>query len=130
MKNYFSSNLKYLREQKRISQNKLGELVGVNQTTIARWENEEMSPSIDNVVELSEIFEVSLGYLLGKDLSLKIEQEKLNLSKEQEQQLLKDVLKRKGFLDENEELTEENYNRLIDFAKANKQFIMKDNEKK
>ena len=106
MKNYFSSNLKYLREQKKISQNKLGELVGVNQTTIARWENEEMSPSIDNVVELSEIFKVSLGYLLGKDLTLKIEQEKLSLSKEQEQQLLKDVLKRKGFLDENEELTE------------------------
>ena len=43
MKNYFSKNLKFLREQKRLSQNKLGELANVNQTTIARWENEEMA---------------------------------------------------------------------------------------
>ena len=40
--------------------------------------------------------------------------------------LLKDVLKRKGLLDDNEELTEENFNKLIEFAKINKNFIMKD----
>lgn len=128
MQNYFSKNLKYLREQKKISQNKLGELAGVNQTTIARWENEEMAPSIDNAVELSNILNVSLADLLGRDLKVRKE-EKIELSKEQEQELLKDVLKRKGFLDESEELSEENFNTLIDFAKANKQFIMKDNDK-
>lgn len=37
MKKFFSSNLKYLREQKKWSKSKLGELVGVNQTTIGRW---------------------------------------------------------------------------------------------
>lgn len=50
------------------------------------------------------------------------------LSKEQEKELLKKVLKEKGFLDENEELSEENFNMLINFAKANKQFIMKDRD--
>ena len=66
--------------------------------------------------------------MIGKNLKDNKE-EKVKLSKEQEKELLKDVLKRKGFLDENEELSEENFNMLINFAKANKQFIMKDNDK-
>ena len=66
--------------------------------------------------------------MIGKNLKNK-EEEKIKLSKEQEQELLKEVLKKKGFLDENEELSEENFNMLINFAKANKQFIMKDNNK-
>lgn len=52
------------------------------------------------------------------------------LSKEEKElAMLKDVLKRKGFLNDNEELSEENFNMLIAFAKANKQFIMKDKDK-
>ena len=46
MANYFASNLKYLREKQGLSQNKLAEKVGVNQTTIARWETEEIKPSM------------------------------------------------------------------------------------
>ena len=42
--------------------------------------------------------------------------------------MLKETLKKKGFLNENEDLSEENYNRLIDFAKANKSFIMKNED--
>lgn len=128
MKNYFSKNLKFLREQKKLSQNKLGELANVNQTTIARWENEEMAPSIDNVIELSKIFNIDLADLLGRDLQLN--EERKQLTEKEEMEMLKNTLKKKGFLDENEELSEENFNTLIEFAKANKQFIMKDHDNK
>ena len=128
MKNYFSKNLKFLREQKRLSQNKLGELANVNQTTIARWENEEMAPSIDNVIELSKIFNIDLADLLGRDLQLN--EDRKQLTEKEEMEMLKNTLKKKGFLDENEELSEENFNTLIEFAKANKQFIMKDHDNK
>lgn len=128
MKNYFAKNLKYLREYKKLSQNKLGELAGVNQTTIARWENEEMAASIDNVIELSKIFNIELADLLGRDLSEN--DPKKELTENEELELLKNTLKRKGFLNENEELSEENFNTLIEFAKANKQFIMKDKDNK
>ncbi len=40
MSNYFSKNLKFLREKRNLSQNKLAEIIGVNQTTIARWEDD------------------------------------------------------------------------------------------
>lgn len=37
---YFSKNLKYLRTKNNLSQNKLAKKLNVNQTTIARWEDE------------------------------------------------------------------------------------------
>ena len=68
MANYFASNLKYLREKKGLSQNKLAEKVGVNQTTIARWETEEIKPSIDNVEQIASALNVSLPDLLITNL--------------------------------------------------------------
>lgn len=65
----FSKNLKFLREQKKLSQNKLAELSNVNQTTIARWENEEISPSLDNIYDLSLALNVPIADLTGKDLT-------------------------------------------------------------
>lgn len=70
MSNLFSKNLKYLRERKHISKSKLGEMVGVNQSTIGRWENGEMTPSIDNVEEVAKALHIDLPDLLIKDLSI------------------------------------------------------------
>lgn len=68
MSNKFSSNLKFIREQKGISKSKLGELVGVNQSTITRWETNEIKPSIDNVEEVAKALDVPLPDLLITDL--------------------------------------------------------------
>lgn len=68
MANFFASNLKKIREERGLSQNKLGALAGVNQTTIARWESKEIAPSIDNVEDLANALNIPLPDLLGKDL--------------------------------------------------------------
>lgn len=70
MTNFFSTNLNVLREKKGLSQNKLAAMVGVNQTTIARWEANSSSPSIDNVVIISKTLNVPLLELLEIDLRL------------------------------------------------------------
>lgn len=129
MNNYFSTNIKFIREQKGLSQNKFGELLNVNQTTIARWEDENRIPTIDKAIDISLKLNIPLNDLVGRDLRIKEQKKKKQLSQEEEKELLKETLKRKRFLDENEELSEENFNTLINFAKANKQFIMKDNDK-
>ena len=67
--NNFSSNVKFLREQNKLSQNKLAELANVNQTTIARWENGEISPSLDNLIDLADALNVHIADLVGSDLS-------------------------------------------------------------
>ena len=68
MAEYFSTNLKFLREKKGLSQNKLGSLIGVNQTTIARWEDDNRVPTIDNAIDVANALDIPLSELLGTDL--------------------------------------------------------------
>lgn len=58
-------NLKKLREQKKISQLKLANDIGVSRSTIAMWETERSQPDNDNLKLLSNYFNVSIDYLLG-----------------------------------------------------------------
>ena len=126
MKNYFNSNIKYIRIQKKMSQTKMAELLGVDQATIARWENEDRIPTIDKAIEVSIKLNIPLNLLVGRDLSI-IEDIDTEVSKDKEKELFKEILTKRGFLNENEELTEDDFNRLLAFAKANKDFIKRDN---
>lgn len=55
-----------LREDKMLSQSELGKLLSVSQDTIPLWEKSKSLPPIDIIIKLSELFEVSYDYLLGK----------------------------------------------------------------
>lgn len=100
MSNYFSKNLKYLREARKLSQNKLAEMIGVNQTTIARWEDDNRTPNLDNAVDVSRVLNVPLTYLVGKDLST-------GKTYDSTTEDLKKVLEEKGLLDKNGNLDSE-----------------------
>lgn len=54
-----------LRVEKGLSQAKLGEMLSVSQDTISLWEKSKSYPSVEIVIILSEIFEVSCDYILG-----------------------------------------------------------------
>ena len=123
MSNYFKSNLKFLREEKGLSKNKLSEMTGVNQTTIGRWENGEISPTIDNVIDLMNALNVplsELGTFLGKDLS---DPTKTILPKIDEE--YKQILLQKGLINETDDISEEDAKRLIQFAIDNKDYLIK-----
>lgn len=68
MAEFFSTNLKHLREEKRLSQSELARRIGVNQTTIARWEEDNRVPTIDNAVDVATVLNIPLEKLLGVDL--------------------------------------------------------------
>ena len=70
MANFFSKNLKFMREKKGLSQTKLAEKIGVNQTTIARWEDDNRVPTIDNAIDVANALNISLPDLLEKNLML------------------------------------------------------------
>ncbi|MCL2841344.1 MAG: helix-turn-helix domain-containing protein [Defluviitaleaceae bacterium] len=57
--------LKAIRRRKRISQETLGEIVGVQKTTISLYESGKSNPSDMVKTEISRYFNVSLDYLLG-----------------------------------------------------------------
>ena len=125
MGNYFSKNLKYLRESKKLSQNKLAEIIGVNQTTIARWEDDNRTPNLDNAIDVSNALDIPLPDLIGKDLEKDFN--KIFPFKKIE---FKKILKEKGLIDDNDNITEEDAEKLIQFAINNKDFLINKKEKK
>ena len=66
---FFAKNLRYLRENKGISKSELSKRINVNQSTISRWENEEMGVTVDNAYDVANYFNISMADLVGKDLS-------------------------------------------------------------
>lgn len=125
LRKYAGSIIKKLRERKNMSQDELAEQLNITRQAISRYENGDRGVNQDLLFQLASIFNVSINEFFPP---LNNGYSKQEISKEEEFELLKDTLKRKGFLDENEDLSEENYNRLIEFAKANKPFIMKDKD--
>lgn len=116
---FVANKIKYYRERNNITQKELAEVLNTTQQTVARYENGERKADQNVLFALANYFKVSINDFFPPINSQNNDNEK---------ELLKDTLKRKGFLDENEDLSEENYNRLIEFAKANKPFIMKDKD--
>jgi len=61
----FCSRLKELRKEKKLSARELAEKLSVHDSTIIRWENGTMLPTIDKLYELAAFFGVSADFLLG-----------------------------------------------------------------
>lgn len=51
----------------KMSQEKLGQMVGVGRSTVAMWESGSSEPDNATLIKLAEIFCVSVDYLLGRD---------------------------------------------------------------
>lgn len=61
--------LSELRREKGMTQEELGEKIGVTNKTISRWENGNYMPPIDALQTLSELYEISINEILcGKRL--------------------------------------------------------------
>lgn len=54
-----------LRKRAGLSQEALGEKLGVSRQAISKWESDAALPDIDKLVGLARVFEVTVGWLLG-----------------------------------------------------------------
>lgn len=68
MKVIFSTRLKELRNENGLTKTQLGKVFHVSRTTIYNWENGNQEPCMQVLMDLSEFFNVSIDYLLGKEL--------------------------------------------------------------
>lgn len=67
-------NLKMLRLSKGLSQKALGELVGVSQQSINKYENHLIEPDISTLKNMADLFETSIDFLIGHtDINHRIE---------------------------------------------------------
>ena len=63
----------FLRErrlEKQLSQREVGRIVKVCRTKISRWESNQRTPSIDELILLSKLYSFELDDLIGDDLWL------------------------------------------------------------
>lgn len=59
------NNLKLLRKQKGMSQQKLADLLHTSQQSVHKYENDLAEPDIQTLKKLSELFNVSIDYIVG-----------------------------------------------------------------
>lgn len=68
--NYFSRNLKFLRESLDVSQQELAVFLKKAQTTIGNWENNRTEPSIEHLISISLFFGISLDALVRENINV------------------------------------------------------------
>ena len=61
------ARIKELRKEFGLSQVELAARMEVTKQTISNWENENIQPSVDMLVGLANVFNVTTDYLLGLD---------------------------------------------------------------
>lgn len=66
----FSERLKQLRKENNLSQDKIAELLNVSRQSYGRYEAGISEPGIDTLIRISDIFDVSLDFLLGRTDSM------------------------------------------------------------
>lgn len=70
-------NLKILRTQKGLSQEELAEKLSVVRQTVSKWEKGLSVPDSEMLIKLAEVFEVSVGELLGETIQPEPEKSEL-----------------------------------------------------
>ncbi len=60
-----SDNIRAYRKKNNLSQDELAERIGVSRQSVSFWENGQTQPTIDNIIALSRIFNISTDVLLG-----------------------------------------------------------------
>ena len=61
------NRIKELRKNKKIAQEYLADMLGVSRQAVSKWENDISFPDTENLIKLSELLGVSVGYLTIRD---------------------------------------------------------------
>ena len=70
-----SDNIRNYRKENNLSQDELAEKLGVSRQSISLWENGQTQPTIDNIIALAKIFNITADELLESYEGARISQE-------------------------------------------------------
>ena len=63
-----------MRIEKGLSQQELGDLLGVTKVSICGYENGTRTPSLDTFYDLAKVFNTTTDYLLGREITIRDEE--------------------------------------------------------
>lgn len=110
--------LKSLREKNGLSQEQLAKKLNLTKSSISMYENNFRIPNVELLIEISKLFNVSIDYMLDiKNNGNSMESEL------QEKEILKHLLIKNGYMNDGEELSDEELEKLMKFVVNNKDFI-------
>jgi len=68
-------NIKVLRDERGVSQQKLADAIGMTQSSINDYENRSIEPDITTLIRIADFFDTSVDYIVGHtDIRRKIEE--------------------------------------------------------
>ena len=70
--------IQFYRKQKGMSQESLGEALGVSRQAVSKWEGDNGIPELSTLIAMSRLFSITVGQLLGVE-ELQAEEEKTAL---------------------------------------------------
>lgn len=82
------------RKEQGLSQESLGEQLGVSRQAIYKWESDASLPEIEKLITLSKIFSVSVGWLLGVEENLPPQREDSGELTETQLQMVQEIVDR------------------------------------
>jgi transcriptional regulator with XRE-family HTH domain len=93
----FHNKLYNLRKQKGLSQEELANRLNVSRQTISKWEVGDSTPDMENLIAISDLFEISLDELVMDKASVHTGEEsaKSEIVEELKQKVLTDENKKK-----------------------------------
>ena len=112
--------LKNLREKKGLLQKELGDKLNISASTIGMYEQDRRDPDFETLKKIANFFNVTTDYLLDNINNTDMDEEL------KEKEALKKLLQKTGFMAGDEDLTDEELERLIEFVNANKKFLKGD----
>lgn len=112
--------LKNLREKKGLLQKELGDKLNISASTIGMYEQDRRDPDFETLKKIANFFNVTTDYLLDNTNNTDMDEEL------KEKEALKKLLQKTGFMAGDEDLTDEELERLIEFVNANKKFLKGD----
>ena len=67
----FSEKIKEIRKMRNLTQEQFAEKIFISRNAVAKWESDRGYPDIQNLITISEVFEISLDDLIKNDKKLK-----------------------------------------------------------
>lgn len=61
----YGQRIKEIRQEKGLTQSQLAEMLSTTQSTVGKYEREEIQLTVDTIIKICKVFEVSADYLLG-----------------------------------------------------------------
>lgn len=139
----FGKRLKQLRAETNRTQEETAKLLGLSRSAYSHIENERNQPDTETLAKVSDLYGVTIDYLLGKSNNRNLNGDGYTIKEEKDmkkriEDLRKDVKSQEGLLFDGEPMSDDAVDQLLDIiefaekqaAKLNRRFTTKDNRKK